>query len=1181
LKTFAIIIVGLLVVVVAIVLIAPSFINWNAYKAEIEAQVEKATGRKLTINGDISAAVLPAPVLRVADVSLANAPSGRAETMVKLASLEVRIALGPLLGGQVQVKTVQLVDPVIHLEKGSTGGNWQLASPESTTSEASAETSTEAGGSGDASTGAASGLTGIRLDDFTITNGTVIYYDAVAGTEERVTNLNANIRAASLQGPFEVDGTFVARGLPLSVDATVGQIVHERTVSVRMDAGIGDDAAVTVTGTVTGMTEEPKFKGQIVASSRDLADLIARLSGGARQAALAKSFTADAQISASPSAVQITDMRIGLGDESLTGGIEATLGDATQFALTLAAGRIDADAIMALQPQPKESSSASSDGSSSKSAAATAAIAQAAPNSSPASIPATLQGTVSLAVDAIIYQGEKVGPVRLNAEIANGEVTLSQLTASAPGGIDVAMFGFLTMPQGQPSFDGEVEAKVSDVRAAMEWLDVPPPAVPSDRLRTFAYKSRVIATPAQIQLAGMVMAVDASQMTGGVTIALRDRTAFGADISIDKLNLDAYLPSQTAAQATQPSTTAADGTATAQPTNTPAAPQSLFSPLRVLTTFDANLKARIGLLTYNRVPIKNAALDVTLFQGDLTIRQASIAQAAGASVAITGNVSDLAGLPKAKGLRINFAAADLGPVMALVGQSTPPLAANLGAVKMDATLDGALSAPAFNAALSGGGATINAQGKAAILDLAPGLDAVVRVQHSNMNRLLQVLGVAYRPSGALGAVDVSTKVNAGLTQTVLTDLKGRIGGTTLNGTATARYGGPKPVVDAAFKTGVFVVDPFLPAKQAAGVWPSTPGLDQTEPVRRKVLSVAPRWPTDAIDLSALGLADGQIALNAEALVYGPYEFENADVLAKLQSGILRAEKVTGRLFGGAFSTTATVDSNTGAIDATISLSGAGIANALQAITGKAIAAGGINFQTTLTTRGNSVADYISALNGNGSIGLSQVDPKGSAGGGTALAGALGLVSGLANLNSALSLQGGPTSSLADMNATFTIENGVAKTSDVGILSSLGQGKAAGVVDLAGWGINLDGEISLAQSVLTQLLTKSNQTQTVPFSISGALDSPNVKMDTASLASGGIRIIPGVEKLLEKKGVGTILQGILGGGVTSGSDTQQQPTTTQPSSGSAPPSQQPPSQQPSQQQQPLKPEDLLKQLLKIN
>src|SRR3546814_1499498 len=62
-KTVLGVVAGLVVLLIAGVLIAPSFVDWKAYKGQIAAAVRDATGRELTIAGDIDLAVLPTPAL--------------------------------------------------------------------------------------------------------------------------------------------------------------------------------------------------------------------------------------------------------------------------------------------------------------------------------------------------------------------------------------------------------------------------------------------------------------------------------------------------------------------------------------------------------------------------------------------------------------------------------------------------------------------------------------------------------------------------------------------------------------------------------------------------------------------------------------------------------------------------------------------------------------------------------------------------------------------------------------------------------------------------------------------------------------------------------------------------------------------------------------------------------------
>ena len=61
---------GLVALVVAAALIGPGLIDWNAHKDLIAAEVRKATGRDLTIEGDIHLAVLPSPALSASRVSV-------------------------------------------------------------------------------------------------------------------------------------------------------------------------------------------------------------------------------------------------------------------------------------------------------------------------------------------------------------------------------------------------------------------------------------------------------------------------------------------------------------------------------------------------------------------------------------------------------------------------------------------------------------------------------------------------------------------------------------------------------------------------------------------------------------------------------------------------------------------------------------------------------------------------------------------------------------------------------------------------------------------------------------------------------------------------------------------------------------------------------------------------------
>lgn len=97
----------------------------NKYKSEISTLAEEQLGRKLAINGEAKLGISFSPTLIINDVELANAEGASQPEMVKVGSLEVKLALLPLLKRQVVIDRVVLQNPIINLEVAADGTpNW-------------------------------------------------------------------------------------------------------------------------------------------------------------------------------------------------------------------------------------------------------------------------------------------------------------------------------------------------------------------------------------------------------------------------------------------------------------------------------------------------------------------------------------------------------------------------------------------------------------------------------------------------------------------------------------------------------------------------------------------------------------------------------------------------------------------------------------------------------------------------------------------------------------------------------------------------------------------------------------------------------------------------------------------------------------------------------------------------
>jgi uncharacterized protein involved in outer membrane biogenesis len=101
--------------------------DYNRLKPEIIRAVKAATGRELTLGGEIKLHIGLSPALAVKDVKFANAAWGSQPEMLTAERMEARVRLVPLLYRNVEVERIALEGVDLFLETDPTGrGNWEF-----------------------------------------------------------------------------------------------------------------------------------------------------------------------------------------------------------------------------------------------------------------------------------------------------------------------------------------------------------------------------------------------------------------------------------------------------------------------------------------------------------------------------------------------------------------------------------------------------------------------------------------------------------------------------------------------------------------------------------------------------------------------------------------------------------------------------------------------------------------------------------------------------------------------------------------------------------------------------------------------------------------------------------------------------------------------------------------------
>ncbi len=610
-------VVAVLVLLIGAVVALPLLFDLNDYKIQISARVKQATGRELTIGGDIRLKILPTPRFSVHDVALANLDGAAAANMATIKSLDVQVALLPLLGGQIQIQHIVVGAPVIELARLADGRrNWEFTP------------SGDRPGRGIGRSAAAA----ISLDSLIIEGGTLIYRDEAAGTARRFEQFDARISAGSLQGPFAIEATARIGEQALSAAVHTGQLLAGRGLPLNLSLSLPNaDGTVSFSGTASTAKIAPKaargaaqgaaqgavtrLKGRLKIRGKDFAAMLAAVAEAAAvdlelPGLLAHDFELRTDLIATDTSATFENVNFRLGESIATGNIEALFGERASVTAKLAVNRIDLDRLMA------------NDG---------AGAAVDLDDGAGFALPQGWDGALELDIGAVSWQGGVVRQIKLSAQKAGDVIVLSRAAALLPGGSDVVLTGQAAAVGNVLQFDGSLEAASDNLRSLLNWLGLEAvERIPTDRLRKFQLGASVRLTPTVAQIYNVDLRLDSLRLTGAAAYALRWRPSFTLDFQIDKLNLDAYLP-----RVPDPGREPANDTTS----------DRFDSVHAVLDRFDTNTKLGVEKLTYRGVRVGDFVVDLGLYNGALTLRRLAVADLGGVAVTLEGKLDGPAAEP--------------------------------------------------------------------------------------------------------------------------------------------------------------------------------------------------------------------------------------------------------------------------------------------------------------------------------------------------------------------------------------------------------------------------------------------------------------------------------------------------------------------------------------------------------
>ncbi len=492
---------GLLILILSAALVVPYFIDWNAERGLVEAQLSEVLGRPVKIRGAIDLKLLPTPYLRLADVQV-GAPVGTpaAEPEIKIDEIQLEIALTALLHGEVDFVEAKLVRPQLALQimDGALPlgpGIQRFSGP-------------------------------MRFDRISVEDGGLSLGDPATGRSYAFKNISFSAEAVSLAGPFKAAGRFTFAGQPTDFRLATGGrdgnrlhvklIVAENKQHPRADI----DADLIFAKSTAGFVL-PSVEGQIKLSGHFDGEIALpwQLSGAVR-AELDKA--------------AIDDLDLRLGDDehgiSFNGAAQVDFGAVARANATLKAHQIDLDRLLAAPGTPPAMQ---------RLAHALAALVK-----SEDLLVSGMPLKLEWSADTAVLGGETLSDLSGGFSVSAKKALGLRFEASGPGRSHLRLNGNVETGSAA-SFKGHIEASAGDVARLSQWLgaNLPQSAPLFAELPLQSFDVSGLANLSEVGFVGqdLSLRLDQSMLSGTLAYTQSvggEPARLFADLSATRLDLD-------------------------------------------------------------------------------------------------------------------------------------------------------------------------------------------------------------------------------------------------------------------------------------------------------------------------------------------------------------------------------------------------------------------------------------------------------------------------------------------------------------------------------------------------------------------------------------------------------------------------------------------------------------------
>ncbi|MGN0914541.1 MAG: AsmA family protein [Alphaproteobacteria bacterium] len=832
-----------------------STIDWNQHKDKIAAQFTEVTGKRVVFEGPVTFSLFPSPYLTASNIKVYNmsgAPSPKPLATIK--SLIANLSLIPLLNGDFEVKMMSLVEPEIFFEVQPDGSvNWY--SPLTETQRDNMEN------------------VNLSLDSVLLEKARVNIVDAKHNVESSLDNLNAEVIAYSVYGPYRIEGSYVRGKNPEGFAISLGQFSESFATSVNLV--LNQPAAKTYLrfdGSV--LLQNDAVNGNVIFESNDLTKFVNDSLWGITldkvyDHPLAVSF----ELNTNKTKIDLSNIVVKYGTTAGAGNMLIPLLE-NEF-------KSDTDENV---PERRRIEMAF-DMTDLELEPVVHTLAQVLDKYAVPGTEYNPQYNFDVLADVkavkSYYNDQTIRDFNLSLDFIDNNLTIKNLTATLPGETTSGLKGDIFSADEALSYNLDVSLATNDFEKTANWLGAEIKPIVTATYKKAVVTANLSGTLKTIKVSPFDITLDKTAMKGDLGIVRGDRNSAYLVVNADSINFDNYisgLPNEERAKSF------AERTA------------YRFGKLAFLNDFDLHLNSKLGLGIYENIPFENIQFDMELNKGIMNIQALNIGSLANSTLKAEGKIKGFGERPQFDNIKYDLDTPDLTNLLNKFDFSQPPLNnKDLRKLSSKGIFSGFLDRIAIKAVSKYGYIDSIYTGELARKNDKFSYKGLLDLKVPDFVKFVNDLGFNYAPKAySLGIFTFKSQVNGDADKFKLSDIDVFVGANNFKGEAVFDRSGGRPNVTADMKINTLELERYFYNGGGQSVQISS---FRPNAVEDADFIAKPYFDKAKFDFGFYNSFDFQGKFDFGRLSYKNNELQNALMNLSLKDGVLNMNQLTGTYKG--------------------------------------------------------------------------------------------------------------------------------------------------------------------------------------------------------------------------------------------------------------------------------------------